>query len=55
MARRHWLDPLARKVLQAMGDLPLIPRPQRRRRPHHRLSRSCQRARVLVSTASAST
>ena len=22
MARRHWLDPLARKVLQAMGDLP---------------------------------
>ena len=22
MARRHWLDPLARKVLQAIGDLP---------------------------------
>lgn len=22
MARGHWLDPLARKVLQAMGDLP---------------------------------
>ena len=25
MARRHWLDPLARKVLQAMGDLPPDP------------------------------
>ena len=25
MARRHWLDPLARKVLQAMGDLPKDP------------------------------
>ena len=25
MARRHWLDPLARKVLQAMGDLPRDP------------------------------
>lgn len=25
MARRHWLDPLARKVLQAMGDLPRSP------------------------------
>ena len=25
MARRHWLDPLARKVLQAMGDLPRGP------------------------------
>lgn len=27
MARRHWLDPLARKVLQAMGDLPPDPEP----------------------------
>ena len=25
MARRHWLDPLARKVLQAIGDLPPDP------------------------------
>ena len=25
MARRHWLDPLARKVLQVMGDLPPDP------------------------------
>ncbi|PTU03606.1 hypothetical protein DBR45_06215, partial [Pseudomonas sp. HMWF031] len=25
MARRHWLDPLARKVLQAIGDLPADP------------------------------
>ena len=25
MARRHWLDPLARRVLQAMGDLPREP------------------------------
>jgi DNA uptake protein ComE-like DNA-binding protein len=23
MARGHWLDPLARKVLQALGDLPV--------------------------------
>ena len=26
MARRHWLDPLARKVLQAIGDLPPDPK-----------------------------
>ena len=25
MARRHWLDPLARRVLQVMGDLPRDP------------------------------
>ena len=28
MARRHWLDPLARKVLQAMGELPPDPAPR---------------------------
>ena len=28
MARRHWLDPLARKVLQAMGELPPDPSPR---------------------------
>ena len=28
MARRHWLDPLARKVLQVMGELPPDPAPR---------------------------
>ena len=28
MARRHWLDPLARKGLQAMGELPPDPAPR---------------------------
>ena len=33
MARRHWLDPLARKVLQAMGDLPPDPAPPAQETP----------------------
>ncbi len=28
MARQHWLDPLARKLLQVTGDLPKDPRPR---------------------------
>ena len=27
MPRSHWLDPLARRVLQATGQLPTPPRP----------------------------
>jgi len=30
MPRSHWLDPLARRVLQATGQLPPSPRPERR-------------------------